>query len=1080
MNQMKNFAVVLLLACASLSGQDKDHPVPAEKMLAGLKFRNIGPAFTSGRIADIAIHPKDNDTWYVAVGSGGVWKTENAGVTWTPVFDSQPVYSIGCVSLDPDNPNTVWVGTGEDIGGRHVGIGDGVYKSTDGGQHWKNMGLKTSEHIARVIIHPENSNVVYVVAQGPLWRKGGERGVFKSIDGGESWKQVLGDNEWTGATDLVFDPRDPDRMYAATWQRHRTVAAYLGGGPGSGIHRSLDGGETWEKLSSGLPGSNMGKIGLAISPQNPDIVYAAIELDRRTGGLYMSADRGSSWVKQSNTVSGATGPHYYQELYASPHAEGRLYLMDVRVQVSEDHGKTFRRLKENRKHSDNHTLAFRKDDPDYLLMGTDGGIYESFDLAEHWRFIANLPVTQYYKLAVDYSEPFYFIYGGTQDNGSQGGPSRTVYRHGISNADWFMILGADGYQTATEPGNPDIVYAQTQQGGLHRIDRITGEQVMIMPLPGVGEGPERFNWDSPILVSPHDPARLYYASQRVWRSDDRGDSWRTISGDLTRNQERMALPIMGRQQSWDNPWDLTAMSEYNTITSLAESPLQEGLIYAGTDDGLIQVTEDGGDTWRRLEIGSIRAVPATAFVNDLRADLFDAATVYAALDNHKSGDFQPYVLKSTDAGRSWTSIRGNLPDQLLVWRLVQDHVKKELIFAATEYGIYFTPNGGDKWIKLTSGIPTISFRDLTIQRRENDLVGASFGRGFFILDDYSPLREVTADGLADAPILFPVKDAWLYIPRSVSGGTGASYYTAGNPPFGAIFSYYLPEDIPSLKEQRQEKEKELEKEDVDIPFPGWEALDREKLQQAPEIRLTIKDAEGKIVNTVTGETSRGIHRTSWDLHWASKEGIRYDQQGRSRGSMILPGKYSVELARVVDGEVTLLSGAQQFIVKPLYPSGALEGASDEEWMRFKKAFEAVQQDLLATSLALDESMKRIKAMQAALLRLDREDEGLEQRIYETSVKLEDLYSLMHGSPSAQEVGESGPPTPGQRLGVASNGLATTYGPTSTHMQSLEAGRAELAKIKKSLSDIIDEQLPGLEQELKDAGAPWIEGQGLIR
>ena len=1076
---MKNIVFLLLLASANLFAQDNHSLTSPDDSFAGLKFRNIGPAFTSGRIADIAIHPENNNIWYVAVGSGGVWKTTNAGVTWTPIFDSQPVYSIGCVSIDPNNPNTVWVGTGEDVGGRHVGIGDGVYKSTDGGQHWKNMGLKSSEHIARIIIHPDHSNVVYVAAQGPLWNKGGERGIYKSVDGGEQWKRVLGDDDWTGATDLVIDPRDPDWMYAATWQRHRNVAAYMGGGPGSGIHRSRDGGESWEKLTEGIPTSNLGKIGLAVSPQDPDRVYAAIELDRRTGGVFMSTDRGTTWVKQSNTVSGATGPHYYQELYASPHAEGRIYLMDVRIQVSDDHGKTFRRLKEDKKHSDNHAMAFRCDDPGYLLIGTDGGIYESFDGAETWRFIGNLPVTQYYKLAVDDHEPFYFVYGGTQDNGSHGGPSRTDNEHGISNADWSIILGADGHQAATEPGNPDIMYAETQQGGLHRIDRITGEQVLIMPQPGEGEGPERFNWDSPVLVSPHNPARIYFASHRVWRSDNRGDSWTSISGDLTRDQERLSLSIMGKQQSWDNPWDLNAMSEYNTITSLAESPIQEGLIYAGTDDGLIQVTEDGGQNWRRLEIGSIKGIPSTAFVNDLRADLFDAMTVYAALDNHKFGDYKPYVLKSTDAGRSWTYIGGDLPEKLLVWRLVQDHVKKDLLFAATEYGIYFTPDGGNKWIKLKGGVPTISFRDLTIQRRENDLVCASFGRGFFILDDYSPLREVSASGLSNKPTLFPVKDAWLYVPRSILGGPGASYYAAENPLFGAIFTYYLPEDIPSLKSERQKKEKNLNKEGQDIPFPGWEKLDAEKLQKAPEIRLTIKDAQGDLVNTIIGKASKGIHRIGWNLRSASKRGIRWEEEGSSRGPMIIPGTYTVELAKAVDGELTELSGPQPFEVKPLY-RGALEGASDEERTAFKNEMEAFQQDHLATSLELDKSVKRIKAMQAAVLRLDREAKELELRIHKTAEQLKNLYALMHGSPSAGEVGESRPPTPENRLNVALNGLATTYGPTEMHMQSLKTGKSELAKLKQRLAEIADMVLPKLEKELQDAGAPWIEGQGLIK
>ncbi len=1076
---MKNIVFILLLATASLFAQEEDSSKSKDDIFAGLKFRNIGPAFTSGRIADIAIHPENENIWYVAVGSGGVWKTSNSGITWTSVFDSQPVYSTGCVSIDPNNPNTVWVGTGEDVGGRHVGIGDGVYKSMDGGKSWKNMGLKLSEHIARVVIHPGNSDIVYVAAQGPLWKKGGERGIFKSVDGGENWKRVLGDDEWTGVTELVLDPRDPDWMYAATWQRHRTVAAYMGGGPGSGIHRSKDAGETWEELTSGIPSSNMGKIGLAISPQDPDVVYADIELDRRTGGLFMSTDRGNSWTKQSNTVSGATGPHYYQELFASPHAEGRLYLMDVRIQVSDDHGKTFRRLKESNKHSDNHAIAFREDDPDYLLIGSDGGIYESYDLAETWRFIDNLPVTQYYKLAVDDSEPFYFVYGGTQDNGSHGGPSRTANDQGIRNADWFKILGADGHQTATEPGNPDIMYAEFQQGVLHRIDRITGEQVLIQPQPGEGEGPERFNWDSPILVSPHNPTSIFYASHRVWRSDDRGDSWMAISGDLTRDQERMSMPIMGRQQSWDNPWDFSAMSEYNTITSLAESPVQKGLIYAGTDDGLIQVTEDGGQNWRKVEAGSIKDIPSTAFVNDIRADLFDARTVYAALDNHKYGDFKPYVLKSTDAGQSWTSIASNIPENTMVWRLVQDHIKKDLLFAATEYGIYFTTDGGNNWNELKSGIPTISFRDLTIQRRENDLVCASFGRGFFILDDYSPLREISAEDLSAETVMFPVKNAWLYVPKSVTGGQGASRYVAENPPFGAIISYYLPETIPSLKSDRQKKEKELDKEGQDIPFPGWEKLDAEKLQKAPEIRLIIKDARGDLVNTIAGKSSKGIHRISWNLQYAPKSGIKLGKEASSRGAMVVPGNYTAELVKIVNGEQTKLSGPQSFEVKPLL-AGALKGASNKEKIAFRKAYEAFQQDYLATTLELDKSVKRIKAMQAAILKLDSEAKDLELRIHNTAEQLKEIYSLMHGSPSANEVGESGPPTPGRRLSIASSGLATTYGPTKMHQQSLEIGKSDLVIIKESLVEIIEVGLPQLENELKEAGAPWIEGQGLIK
>ena len=688
--------------------------------LDAFKFRNVGPAFLSGRIADIVFHPDNDNIWYVAVGSGGVWKTENAGTTWTPLFDQQKSYSTGCITLDPQNPSTVWVGTGENVGGRHVAYGDGIYRSNDGGKSWENLGLSKTEHISKIIVHPDNSDVVWVAAQGPLWNKGGERGVYKTTDGGKSWKQVLGNNEWTGATDLMIDPRNPQILYAATWDRHRTVAALMSGGPGTGIHKSTDGGASWEELTNGLPQSNMGKIGLAISPQQPDVLYAAIELDRTTGGVYRSADQGASWKKMSDAVSGATGPHYYQELYASPHKFDRLYLMNVRVLTSEDGGKTFVQLKEEKKHSDNHAIVFKKDDPNYIMLGTDAGIYESFDLAENWRYHKNLPLTQFYKVAVNNAEPFYHIFGGTQDNGSVGGPSATDEREGISNKHWYKTLFADGHQSATDPVHNEIIYAETQQGGLHRIDLSTGEQVFVQPQAEAGDPHERFNWDAPILVSPHDPATLYFASYRVWKSTNRGDDWTAISGDLTRNEERLSLPIMGRKQSWDNAWDVGAMSNYNTITSLSESPLRAGLIYAGTDDGFIQVTTNGGEQWTKIPVTRL-GLPSRSFVNDIKADLHDENTVYAVLDNHKEGDYNPYLYKSTDRGQTWVTLSKTLPKRTLLWRIVQDHVNKNLFFLATEFGVYTSLDGGVNWQKLP-GTPNMGFRDLVIQKERMTLL----------------------------------------------------------------------------------------------------------------------------------------------------------------------------------------------------------------------------------------------------------------------------------------------------------------------------------------------------------------------
>ncbi|SHG31117.1 WD40/YVTN/BNR-like repeat-containing protein [Flagellimonas flava] len=1068
----------LFLISFSLTAQKAD-----SILYNGLEFRSLGPALTSGRIADIAIHPKNESIWYVAVGSGGVWKTVNAGTTWTPIFDKQTSYSIGCVTIDPNNPSTIWVGTGENVGGRHVGFGDGIYVSHDEGKTWKNKGLKASEHLSKIMVHPENSDIIWVAAQGPLWSKGGERGFYKSVDGGESWKRTLGNSEWTGVTDMVMDPTDPNTLYAATWDRHRTVAAYMGGGPGTGIHKSTDGGETWTKLTNGIPTSNLGKIGLAISPFDNETLYAAIELDRKKGGVFISKNQGSSWTKQSDAVSGGTGPHYYQELYASPHHEGHLYLMSNYVQVSYDHGKTFVQMNEDKKHVDSHAMAFKKSDPNYVLFGTDGGLYESYDLTKTWKYFSNLPITQYYKVAVDDAAPFYNIYGGTQDNGSHGGPSRTRSSEGILNSDWWITLGADGHQSATEPGNPDITYGEFQQGWLWRIDQTTGETVFIQPQPKAGEPHERFNWDAPILVSPHNPTRLYFASYRVWKSENRGDDWTPISNDLTRNEERLALPIMGRQQSWDNPWDVAAMSNYNTITSLAESPIQEGLLYAGTDDGILQVTEDGGTSWRKINLGNIKGVPNRAFVNDVRADLYDAHTVYLVLDNHKEGDYKPYLLKSTDKGNSWTFINGNLPKRLVTWRIVQDHKQRGLLFAATEFGIYFTKNGGSSWLQLKGGLPTISFRDITIQRREDDLVAASFGRGFYVLDDISALRDFDTSKKGEAT-LFKVKPAYWYIEKDGVYGQGNGQYVAQNPAYGATFTYYLPNKLKTNKEQRSEREKSLNKQKSNVAFPGWDALDKEKNQEKPALVLMVKDNNGNVVNTVAGTNKKGFNRVSWNLTYADRTGITLkepsgdDEDFFGSPYLATPGTYSVELYERVDGALKQLSVAQNFEVKPL-AKGALPAKPTSEIDAFREMYQSFQQDLSATNHVLENSISKVGAMKRALDEATNPTAALSSKIHAAKSQLNALKKSMGGSPSRNEVGEKTPPSPGEGSFIGLVALRNTYGPTGNQKGALDRASKQLTDIKQELNALVKGTIPALESELKAAGAPWIEGQGLI-
>lgn len=1075
--QTSLLSIVFMLFAYTLGLQAQEEEKeknPLEAALGGFEFRSIGPAFMSGRIADIAIDPTNESIWYVAVGSGGTWKTTNAGTTWTPLTDDQPFYSTGCITIDPSNPAVVWLGTGENVGGRHVGIGHGVYVSKDAGASWTEMGLKKSEHISKIIVHPDDSDTIWVASQGPLWSSGGERGLYKSTDGGQSWRNTLEINEWTGVTDLVIDPTNPDVLYAASWQRHRNVAAHMGGGPGTSLYKSVDGGETWTKIDKGLPKSNMGKIGLAISPIKPNVLYAAIELDRRKGAVYRSSDSGGSWVKMSDTVSGGTGPHYYQELVASPHHFDRIYLMNVRALVSEDGGKTFYTMKETNKHSDNHSLTFKANDPNYLLFGSDGGIYESFDDTENWRFVNNLPLTQFYKLAVDDAEPFYNIFGGTQDNNTQGGPSRTVRTDGIANSDWFVLLGGDGHQPATEPGNPNIVYAQWQQGNLYRIDRTNGEAVYIKPQSRLGEPYERYNWDAPILVSHHNPKHLYFGTQRVWRSEDRGDSWTPISGDLTKDEERMGLPIMGRQQSFDNPWDLYAMSTYNTITSLAESKLNGDVLYAGTDDGIIQYTKDGGQNWTRMTVDKLPGVPETAFVNDIKADLHDEQTAYVALDNHKYGDYSPYLYKTTNGGKKWVSITEGIPDGTLIWRLVQDHVNPNLLFLGTEYGVYVSVDQGAKWHKFSNGLPTISVRDLAIQQRENDLVLATFGRSFYVLDDYSPLRDINPNSVTDHALLFEPRKALQYNP--IRGGTssqGASFYTAENPDYGALFTYYIKEGHKSIKAQRQKKEKNIK--DGDITFPGWESLDAEMAESKAEALLVVSDMAGNVVDRITAPLKKGIHRVSWDLKKPYTTIVDPDSKRENINAWrlnVAPGTYQVALYQRVGGVVTKLADAKSFEVERIREN-ILDNPLSNQRDTYVQQLLDLNKSVDLAEHYFEKAAKRVVKLEKALRFAESNKESLSAEVYKLRDEKIAIKNALEGSPAKAEVGEKEQPTLQYRLYFAANALmGNSYGPTTLHMESFAMASQLFEELQPRIDRFV-QQVDQLAKKLEAAGAPFV-------
>ncbi len=1038
-------------------------PNPLADALDQLKLRSIGPAFMGGRIADLAVDPRRPSTWYVAVGSGGVWKTTNAGTTWTPVFDDQPSFSIGCVTLDPSRPDTVWVGTGEAVSGRHVAWGSGVYRSRNGGITWEHVGLEHSEHIGAILVDPRDGDTVYVAAEGPLWSSGGDRGVYKTTDGGATWTAALRIDDDTGVTKVCFAPDDPDTLYAASYQRRRHVATFLGGGSGSGIHTSTDGGDTWRRITEGLPKGDMGKIGLAVTAADPDRVYATIEANEKERGFYRSDDRGESWSKQNSYISGGTGPHYYQEIFASDTDPDRVYQVDVFLHVTRDGGRTFGHLESGtNKHSDNHVVWIDPVDADHLLVGTDAGLYETFDEGTTFRHFPNLSISQFYRIAVDDSLPFTNVLAGAQDLGTLYGPTRTTNIDGVRNQDWTVPLGADGYHTAFDPDDPDICYLEWQVGNVVRHNRRTGERVDIRPLAGPDDPPERWNWDCPIVVSRHAPGRIYVASQRVWRSDDRGNSWTAISGDLTTDRNRYELPSFGAVPSVDSLYDHMAMSLYSTVSCLGESPVVDGLVYAGTDDGRIHITDDGGATWRAATPPP--GLPEDAFINAVRPSEHDADVVFVAADDHKHGDYTPYVFRSRDRGETWQPMRGQgagaLPDGVIVWAIEQDHVNPDLLFAGAENGLYVSVDGGGSWHRLTGDVPTISFRDLAVQRRDDDLIGATFGRGVYVLDDYSPLRALTAEVAAsEDAVLFPVRDAWWYVPRLTAQAVGqptlgSSAFRTTNPDFGATATYLLPDDVVGPAEARRKLEKEASEQAdgdlTDIAVPDLDTLWSERVTADPAVVITVRDADGEPVAMVAGETKAGLHRTTWNLRRSPIQPLRWEDPGfrepwdrDPEGPLVEPGRYSMEVAVLSADGYEALTEPEWFDVKPVPElAGTLDDRADVVALTHR--MEALGRAVMGAGKELDAVRERIKHIRSTLRRTPPADPSLITRSEAAHRSIEQLGRELTGDPVRERLSEADVPSITELIGrTASMAWAITTGPP-TQTQRTAIDRAEEA------------------------------------
>jgi photosystem II stability/assembly factor-like uncharacterized protein len=1048
----------------------------------GLKLRPIGPAMISGRVLDFAVDPKNHARYFIATASGGVWKTENDGITWVPLFDSEGSYSIATVVLDSKDSNIVWVGSGESNSQRSVGYGDGVYRSDDGGKSWKNMGLKKSEHIGRIAIDPRDSNVVFVAAEGPLWAAGGERGLYKTTDGGKTWKNVLHISDNTGVVDVAIDSVEPNVMYAASYQRRRHVWTLIDGGPESAIYKSTDGGENWNKLKSGLPSEDLGRVGLAISPADHNVIYATIEAANKAGGIFRSRDRGATWEKRNDYNQTAM---YYGQIYADPKNVERIYVTGLMIKVSNDGGKTIANLPSKSKHVDNHVIWIDPDNTDHYLVGCDGGVYESYDRAANWEFKSNLPLGQFYDVAVDNALPFYNVYGGTQDNNNVGGPSRTTSASGITNADWFVTQGGDGFRTQVDPEDPNTVYAEYQEGVLTRYNKQTGERTGIMPQESHDGEIYRWDWDSPIIVSPHSHTRLYFGANKVFRSDNRGDTWQVISPDLTRQIDRNSLSVMGKVWEPDAVAKNASTSFYGNIVALSESPKKEGLLYAGTDDGLLQVTEDGGGNWRKLD--KFPGVPDSTYVSRIAASHHDANTVYAAFENHKNGDFKPYLLKSTDAGRTWSSVAANLPENGPVLAFAEDPDDPNLLFAGTEFGCYFTIDGGKKWIQLKGNFPTIAVRDLVIQARESDLVVGTFGRSIYILDDITLLRRLKPEQLSSSG-LFAVRDALLYHESRPYGGRakahmGEAFYIGENPPFGATITYYLKEKLKTKRDLRHDAEKEAAKKGKSAPYPTADELRAEDEEEPPAVLFTISDEAGHPLRILSGATGAGLHRLTWDLRYPAPV---LAPESRSEGGddfgpdirspLVMPGAYKVSMATRVAGTITLVGSPVSFTVTPLH--GQLMSAEDRAALtRFQRGVASLYRSVNGAAESADQLKSRIQTIKRALLETPTAAAELIPRATQIEAANNQVLRILTGDQALEARNEPVPPSIQGRVSQILDEESTSSSPpTNTHLESFKVASQQLTQQLTVLRKLIEVDLAGLEKDMETAGAPWTPGR----
>ncbi|MBI3651610.1 MAG: hypothetical protein HY231_11390 [Acidobacteria bacterium] len=1020
---------------AQQSASSSPEKMTETKALEGLVWRSIGPANMGGRVADVEGVPGNPNIVYVGTGTGGVIKTTNGGVTWTPIFDKQNTLSIGALALEPHNPEVIWVGTGESNVRNSVGFGDGVYKSVDGGKSWKHMGLKDTNTISRVLVHPTNPDIVYVAAIGHAFGANEERGVFMTTDGGKTWTKTLYIDANHGACDLEIDPQNPNILYAGMWYFERKPWTFKSGSEKGGLFRSLDGGRTWTKITNGLP-KLIGRLGVRVAPSNPNVVYVIMEA--KDGALYRSDDKGETFklvYKNNNIVQRG---FYYTRVRVDPSNENKVYAVSSPLFRSIDGGKTFQMISP-RTHIDYHALWIDPKDPRILWQGQDGGVAVSHDGGDSWDYLNNFPLGEFYQVYADNRQPFYHLSGGLQDNGTWTGPARNREPAGIMNDDWRMVSFGDGFYAIANQDDPDVYLTESQAGNIVRTDMKNREQQAIDPYAGDGGGAAednkyRFNWNAPLVASPHDKNTVYLAGNVVFKSTDFGTTWAKISDDLTTNNKERQKPAGGPVAE-----ENSSAEYFCTIISIAESPKQAGMIWVGTDDGYVQRTTDGGKSWTNVT-KNIAGIPADSSVSHVEPSRVDANLVYIAFDRHKFDDYRPYIFKTSDGGKSFKNITGDLPDKAYVHALCEDPKNPNLIYAGTEIGLYASYNGGGNWLALNlKNLPNVAVHDILVQPRDNDLIVATHGRSLWVLDDATPLQQMSDQVLASEATLFEVRPALRFASMFTRYGIGDKVFTGPNPPRGALINYYL----------------------------------KDKPDEKSPIKLEVFDASGKLIREIkNAPKERGLNRAVWDLR---EEGAKLRRQltpeqeqrfggGGGAGPQVMPGSYTVKLTVAGKTQEKKVEVRLDPTVKVTTADLQLQHDIAAKLRELVSAMNLGLQTLDSLKSQIEQIEKTVKE------RVPDASADLTKAIAEYKKQLDTALSTVVNS--GEEGGIGAAPKYGDFLNGAYFGISGgNFAPTQAQREFITALQAEFPKKMAEVMKLINEATPKMNDTLKKFNAP---------